>query len=189
METNIADTTQEKQTDWFKYAVWAAVIILIIFLGLGMRDAQAPQPIPGNVAPDVRLKFFEGYEWNGQDEMMLSDLQGNIVVLNFWAGWCVPCQEEARSLQAISQEYADEGVVFVGVAWTDTEKNSRAFLEQYGVTYPNAPDLQLKGGDAYRITGVPETFIIDKDGVISHFFASVLTEDHLRSVLSGMLGE
>ena len=189
METKIADTTEEQQTNWFKYAVWTAVVILIIFLGLGMRDAKAPQPIQGSVAPDMQLKFFEGYEWNGQREMMLSDLQGQVVVLNFWASWCVPCQEEARDLQAVSQEYKDDGVVFVGIAWTDTEKNSHEFLEQYGVTYPNAPDLQLKGSDAYRITGIPETFIIGKDGIVRQFFASATTESNLRSMLDEILQE
>ena len=189
METQaIVDTPRKSPQSWFKYAVWAAVILFIAFLGFGLRNVQAPQPIPGNPAPDVALSFYDGYEWNGQSDLNLSDLQGQVVVLNFWAGWCVPCQEEAAVLQNISQEYADKGVVFVGLAWSDTDSNALEFLEEYGVTYANAPDLQLNAGDAYRITGVPETFIIDRDGIIRYFRASVLTEPALRDMLNDVLG-
>ena len=187
MESQVIETPTQQPNSWFKYAVWAAVILFIVFLGLGLRNVQAPQPIPGNPAPDVDLKFYTGYEWEGRSEMKLSDLQGNVVVLNFWAGWCVPCQEEAAFLQNISQEYADAGVVFVGLAWSDTDANALDFLQEYGVTYANAPDLQLNAGDAYRITGVPETFIIDRDGTIRYFHASVLTEPQLRDMLNDVL--
>ncbi len=187
MQMSEAKTAQKQPTNWFKYAVWATVIVFIIFLGFGLRNVQAPQPIPGNAAPDVTLTFYDGYEWNDRDEVQLSDLQGQVVVLNFWAGWCVPCQSEAVLLQNMSQEFLDKGVVFVGLAWSDTDVNAYDFLQEYGVTYPNAPDLQLKAGDAYRITGVPETFIIDRDGVIRYFVPSVLAEGQLRDMLNDVL--
>ena len=181
-------TEQAQQaSNRFKYAVWAVIIGFIAFLGAGLFQQQAPPPIPGNEAPEVEFQFYDGYEWKDRSVASLSDFQGEVVVLNFWASWCVPCQEEAEFLQNISEEYADKGVVFVGLAWTDTDKDSFEFLTEYGITYPNAPDLQLRGGDTYRITGVPETYIIDRDGTIRIFHASVLTENDLREYLDDIL--
>lgn len=181
------ESSPAKATNWFKYLVWAVVIGFVAFLGIGLFQQQAPPPIPGNQAPDIPLTFYSDYEWDGRETANLSDLRGEIVVLNFWASWCVPCQQEAEFLQNISEEYADRGVVFIGLAWTDTDRASREFLTQYGITYPNAPDLELNGGDTYRITGVPETYIIDRDGTIRFFHASVLTENDLRAMLNEIL--
>lgn len=177
-----------KANQTFKYAVWAVVLGFVAFIGVGLFQQQAPQPVPGNPAPNIDLQFFDGYAWGTVEQTTLADMQGKIVVLNFWASWCVPCHDEAPILQAVAEEYADRDVVFLGIAWTDTDQKSVEFLEQYAVTYPNAPDLQLAAQDLYRFTSVPETFVIDTDGIIRHWYAGPLTGPQLRGYIDDVLG-
>lgn len=170
-----------------KYIVWAVALVVLVLLGLAYRNSQQTRPVVGNRAPDLDLNFYAGYEWNSQPAARLSDLQGNVVVLNFWASWCAPCRDEAEFLEAVSREYADRGVVFLGVAWSDTERKAIEYLAEYDITYPNAPDLGLGGADTYRITGVPETYVIDRDGTIRYFHEGPLTVTQLRQLLESTL--
>lgn len=151
--------TQTNRPRWGRILVWVglAVLLLILFLGL-MRTQEGPVSI-GKKAPDFTLITFDGEEYR------LSDLQGKVVVLNFWASWCKPCEQEAADLENAWRYYQPEGeVIFLGVAWTDTEKKSLGYLEKFDITYPNGPDLGTRISQAYRTTGVPETYIIDKEG-------------------------
>ena len=115
---------------------------------------------PGQPAPDFVLETFAG------DTVALSDLRGQVVVLNFWASWCKECEEEAADLQALAEAYDGRGATVLGVDYTDTEPAARAYLERFGVTYPNGPDAGGQISRAYRITGVPETIVIDTEGRI-----------------------
>ncbi|MGB1250637.1 MAG: TlpA family protein disulfide reductase [Candidatus Promineifilaceae bacterium] len=168
--------------------IWGIVIALLLVLGLGLRETNQVQPTPGNPAPELALSFFEGYEFNGQREGALSDLQGEIVVLNFWASWCAPCRQEAAELEAVSREYADRGVTFLGIAWTDIDRNALAYLEEYDITYPNAPDIGLDAQELYHFKQVPETFFIDVNGTIQHFHSGPITAEQLRVYLDQMIG-
>ena len=119
------------------------------------------------------------------------------MVINFWASWCGPCREEAPVLERIWQEYKDKDVVVVGVAYTDTEKNAKAFLKQFNNTYPNGLDIGTKISEMYNIQGVPETFIIDRNGNVARFFKLPFVEDaqknlngakQLRDAIDSVLG-
>jgi len=107
----------------------------------------------------------------------LASLKGRVVVVNFWASWCGPCREEAPVLERVWQQYKNKDVVIVGVAYTDTEKNAKAYLQQFGNTYPNGLDIGTKISEMYNIQGVPETFIIDRNGNVSRFFKVPFVED------------
>ncbi len=96
----------------------------------------------------------------------LADLSGKGVVLNFWASWCGPCEEEAAALEAAWQKYKDKGIVFVGVDYLDQDPAAKRYLEKFNITYPNGPDLASKVSKRYTIRGVPETFFIDPQGKI-----------------------
>jgi cytochrome c biogenesis protein CcmG/thiol:disulfide interchange protein DsbE len=121
---------------------------------------QFSQPISiGKKVPDFTLTTFDG------EQITLSSLQGKVIVLNFWASWCEPCEEEAADLEAAWKYYQPRGdVVFLGIDWTDTEKNGKAYLEKFDITYPNGQDLGTRISQIFRLTGVPETYIVDKDG-------------------------
>jgi cytochrome c biogenesis protein CcmG/thiol:disulfide interchange protein DsbE len=121
--------------------------------------------------------------------MQLSELRGQIVVVNFWASWCIPCHDEAPDLEAVWEAYRDRGVVMVGVAYTDTERNALAFIRDYGMTYPNGLDLETRISERYHITGVPETFVVNREGDVAECFIEKVTIASLGSVLDRLLVE
>jgi len=135
------------------------------------------------VAPDFSLTTFDG------QEIRLSELKGKVVVLNFWASWCKPCEREAVDLETAWRYYQPSGdVVFLGVDWTDTEKKAEGYLAKFGITYPNGPDLGTRISQAYRTTGVPETYIIDRDGVLAYVkFSPFLSIDEIKSAIDPLM--
>lgn len=108
--------------------------------------------------------------------LALTALRGQVVVLNFWASWCVPCRDEAPLLEATWQRYRDRGVVVVGVNVQDLVPAAQRFLRETRVTYPVVRDRDSRVYRAYGLTGVPETFFIDRQGRIVRKFPGVITE-------------
>ncbi|MBX3082705.1 MAG: TlpA family protein disulfide reductase [Anaerolineae bacterium] len=163
-----------------------AVLLLIVAIGivfaLGLIRQQAGQPTTG-AAPLFTLKTFDG------NEVSLKDLRGQVVVINFWASWCAPCQYEAPEVQATWEQYKDKGVVFLGVAYTDTEREAKKFLEKHGVTYINGLDFKTAISEEYAIQGVPETFIVDRQGNISAFVPAPLTQPELGKLIDAALAK
>ncbi len=137
-------------------------------------------------ASDFNLILFDQYD---QDQLTLSDLRGQVVVINFWASWCVECYKEAALLEEAWQDYKDQDVMFIGVDYLDTQKEALAYIAKYGVTYPNGPDLGSKISEAYAITGVPETFFIDKDGTIAHIQIGSIEKPALYGLLDKLVAE
>ncbi len=176
-----------KQFSGRALVVWGITAVLLVVLGLGLLDSQATRPEAGAEAPTFDMTFFNGYEWEDTTQANLSEMQGNVVVLNFWASWCVECRLEADLLQATAEKYEDDGVIFLGVAWTDTEPKSFEYMDEFNITYPNAPDLGLDIGEKYEITGIPETFFIDKEGEIAQVIIGPVSEEILEGVISSLL--
>jgi cytochrome c biogenesis protein CcmG/thiol:disulfide interchange protein DsbE len=170
-----------------KYLVWLAIISFLIILGWGLVRATAERP--DGTAPNFEMQFFDGYEWQEHPSANLADFEGKVVVLNFWASWCVECLLEAELLEDTWQAYADKDVVFLGVAYIDVEPKSKAYLERFNITYPNAPDLRSSISSKYEITGVPETFFINKAGKITHIQLGPVNETMLTTLIDQMLAE
>lgn len=135
------------------------VLTLLGLLGWGLVQANAG-PRSSGLAPDFTLTGYDGRT------VTLSQLRGQVVVINFWASWCPPCREEAAYLEATWRKYKDKGVVFIGVDWVDTEKEALAYIKEFDITYINGPDVGTRISQAYRIQGVPETFFVAKDGTL-----------------------
>ena len=133
------------------------------------------------VAPDFEVETFDG------ETLRLSDLNGKVVVLNFWASWCPPCRWEMPFFETMWQEYRDRDVVFVGIAMSDTLENVRAFADEAGVTYPVALDTTNEIVRAYEILSLPTTFFIGKDGFIERRLAGAANEGVLKVFLRGQL--
>lgn len=143
---------------WPVILVWIFVLGLLGILGFGLvRTQQGPIGV-GDEVPDLDFTTFEG------ETIRLRDLKGQVVVINFWASWCKPCEQEALELEQAYQLYKDQGVVFLGVDYVDTETEARQYLEKFGITYPNGPDLGTRISQAFRIRGVPETYVAGADG-------------------------
>lgn len=171
---------------WKKVVVPLAILGLLAVFAIGLkRDPRAlSSPLVHKMAPDFALTSFDGQPFK------LSDQRGKIVVLNFWASWCYPaCYEEAPVLEATWKTFRDKDVVVVGVDIQDTEEAGRAFIEQFNLTFPNLRDTEGKVSIDYGIYGVPETFIINREGkIIFKQAGAVLWEtlaQELRPLLSG----
>lgn len=135
----------------------------------------------GERAPDFTLHTFDG------QAISLASLRGRVVVINFWASWCVPCEAEAAELENTWRRYQAQGVMFLGVDYVDTETEARAFLKKFGVTYPNGPDLQTKISHDYRVRQVPETFVVDPSGTLAAVFIGPTTEAQLQAAIDPLL--
>lgn len=177
--------TAVKKTRLTTLFMWLAIALILGLSGWGLVNSNRVRPEAGQTAPDFNMQFFNGYEWETVTETTLADMRGKVVVLNFWASWCVECRVEADLLEQRWQQYRDQGVVFLGIAYVDAEPNSLAYLQEFNVTYPNAPDLGTDIAQNYEITGVPETFFIGRDGQIAHVQIGPVSE----RVLDGVIGQ
>lgn len=173
-----------KQTSihWGRLVVWIVVGVILIGLAMALIKAFTAQPQSG-LAPDFTLNTYDG------QTITLSKLRGQVVVINFWASWCGPCAEEAPDLEAAWEAYRDRGVTFIGVDWVDSDEKGRAFIERFGITYPNGPDLGTRIADSYHIRGVPETFIVNAKGEITFFAMEPLTYERLSAAIEKALSD
>jgi cytochrome c biogenesis protein CcmG/thiol:disulfide interchange protein DsbE len=187
--TTPAEAAPRRKIRWTMIALWAAIIFILGILAWGLINTNAARPEVGQTAPDFDVEFFDGYEWETRSVASLAEMRGRPVVLNFWASWCVECRYETDVLEATWEKYRDEGVVFLGVAYADVEPNSIAYMEEFGVTFPHAPDLGTDISQEYEITGVPETFFIDKNGVIRHVQIGAVNQEMLDTLILDMLAE
>jgi cytochrome c biogenesis protein CcmG/thiol:disulfide interchange protein DsbE len=163
---------------------WGAVLALLVLLFLGLQRSQEGPVGIGDTAPDFTLTTFQG------EEIALNDLAGKVVVINFWASWCTPCEQEAADLESAWQFYQPSNeVVFLGVDYVDTETEAMEYLNKFNITYPNGPDLGTRISQAFRIQGVPETFIINQEGKLVSFQKGPYTSlAQIKSVIEPLLG-
>ncbi len=158
---------------------------LVTVMALNMQNVESVD-LFGSQAPDFSLPLFDQFE---QDHLALADYRGQVVVINFWASWCVECYKEARLLEQAWRDYKDRGVIFVGVDYLDTDKEALAYMAQYDITYPSGPDIGDKISQAYNITGVPETFFIDQGGNITHVQIGPIGEYELYALLDKLIAQ
>lgn len=191
-QTNTTETFERpSRRGWIFGTALVILIGLLALWTLGLRQAGAGPEI-GQPAPDFTLELYEG------GELTLSDLRGQVVLLNFWASWCDPCRDEAAALERVWRDYRDQGVVFIGIDYVDLESSALEYLAEFDVTYPNGLDKGQRISRAYRIRGVPETFFVDKKGNIAPIFVSgvpqpkkisPITEAELRAGLERLLSD
>lgn len=165
-ETTII-TDRRSVPRWIQIIIWALLVSLLVLMALGLQRAQKPMAEVGKRIPDLSFQFFNGYEYEGASQISLSELSGKVVVINVWASWCKPCEQEALELQRFWEAYQARDVVLIGVDYVDTPSGAMTYLKKFKITFPNAPDLQSAiSSTLNRNMGVPETYFIDRDGVL-----------------------
>ncbi len=174
---------------WIQIIIWVLLLGLLSILGFGLVRARQGTVQPGDQVPDFSLTLYSGYEYNGQSTVKISDLHGKVVFINFWASWCKPCEQEAPALEQAWEYYQASGkVVFLGIDYVDTEIPARAFLKKFNNTYPNGPDIRTAISQMFRIKGVPETYIIDTNGILNYVkIGPFLNADEIKAVINPLL--
>ena len=143
-----------------KTSIWAILASLCIVSACIPSDMQIPRV--GGMAIEYPAATLAG------DTVTLASLRGQVVLLNLWATWCVPCREETPYLQSLYEDYGDRGFQVVGISLDtgDASDQVEMFVEEYEVTYTILHDPQMRGMELYQVPGLPATFMIDREGVI-----------------------
>lgn len=169
-------------------ALGVVVAALLIGAAFGSRLNRDPtlvkSPLIGTPAATRALPYLEQ-----PGQLSLVDLRGRVVVVNFWASWCVACRQEHSTLMAAAAAYAAAGVTFVGVVYQDRTSSARAFLDELGrgqgYRYVTDPGSRLALD--FGVFGVPETFLLDRDGIIVGKITGASTYPLLAGAIEAVL--
>lgn len=163
-------------------AFLALAALFVLRLGAG-DPSRIPSALIGHPAPRTDLPPLPGLERDGKAVPGLNsaEFQGRVTVLNVWASWCVPCREEAALLMTVA---ADPRVRVVGMNYKDQPDNARRFLGRYGNPFAaNGTDGNGRAAIEWGVYGVPETFVIGRDGRIAYKLIGPVTPDNLEAAL------
>jgi cytochrome c biogenesis protein CcmG/thiol:disulfide interchange protein DsbE len=177
---------------------WTTLVIVVLLLGtvwtfLGRVPQAAttggelpPSPREGFSAPDFTLDLLT----DGQ--ITLSDLRGQVVMVNLWASWCLPCREEMPTIEKVFQEYKPQGleVLAVNTTYQDREAEVASFVTQFGLTFPILLDKTGAVSNRYALRGLPSTYFVDRKGIIrSVVVGGPMSEALIRSKIQDLLEE
>jgi cytochrome c biogenesis protein CcmG, thiol:disulfide interchange protein DsbE len=177
---------------WAQILVWVGLLGLLAVLALALKRSQQGVVRVGDAVKDFTLTTFNDEQHPDSQQIRLSDLRGKVALINFWASWCKPCEQEAPDLEAAWRFYQPGGeVAFLGVDYVDTEPEARSYLAKFDITYPNGPDLGTRISQAFnRQMGVPETYVIDQQGKLCYIkigpFQSVA---EIQAIIDPLLAE
>ncbi len=177
-----------------RFATWMtwALILGMIWTVVSRVSPDQSQVQTGSVpkegfsAPDFTLSLLDG------GEITLSELRGQVVLVNFWTSWCPPCRKEMPAIESVYRSYKDIGLVVIGLNLTaqDSKPDVSAFVKEMGVTFPIALDVNNAVGNLYRVTALPTSFFIDRQGVIrSVIVGGPMSEALIQSKVEELLHE
>jgi cytochrome c biogenesis protein CcmG/thiol:disulfide interchange protein DsbE len=160
-------------------AAFFLLAAVIVAYSLGQRSTLdgVPRFDPDQPAGRQAAPPFEAPSLRGPERIALDDFRGQIVVINFFASWCGPCELEAADLERAWQANRQRGVTFLGIAIQDTPEQARAFLARHRITYPAVIDARGEIMQAYRVTAIPTTFIVDRAARITGWHAGIFVGD------------
>jgi cytochrome c biogenesis protein CcmG, thiol:disulfide interchange protein DsbE len=181
--------------NWKRATITTGLLLPVIgLLAFGLtRDPKAiDSPLPGKPAPDFTLSVFAPGE--GQlalavgDTVTLADHRGGIVVLNFWASWCLQCRDEHEDLSNTARAYFDRGVRFYGLLYNDQQSFGLKWIQEMGgQAYPSLLDPRTRTAIDYGLYGVPETFLVTGDGRVVYKHIGPISEQFLSQKLDSLI--
>ena len=183
--------------NWRRATIATGLLLPIIgLLAFGLtRDPKAiDSPLPGKAAPEFALSVFAPGEGKLAlavgDTVRLTSHRGGVVVLNFWASWCLQCRDEHADLSNVAKAYYDRGVRFYGLLYNDQESFGLKWIEEMGgQAYPSLLDPRTRTAIDYGLYGVPETFLVTSDGRVAYKHIGPISERLLSQKLDSLLRE
>lgn len=184
---------ERKPPKWVVYVLVAALVVGIVGfvteqefdISTDQEEGLAPASEVGikvgMIAPDFTLNDLQG------NEVKLSDLRGQTVMINFWATWCPPCRDEMPMLEAVYRERADKGLVVLAVSMDDDPDAVARFVKDYGLTFPVVIDTNKRVSFRYRVRPIPTTFLLDRDGAIRDIQVGAMDRKALLKKLSKVM--
>ena len=173
-------------------ALFAAPVIGLFAWGMTRDPKYIESPLPGRQGPTFAREVFAPgvppLALPAGDTIDLAKLRGQVVVVNFWASWCLACRDEHADLSATALQYAGKPVHFVGVLYMDQVEPARRWIaEMGGQTYPSVTDPRARAAIDYGLYGVPETFILDTQGRVAHKQTGPITSGLLTHIVDSLL--
>jgi cytochrome c biogenesis protein CcmG/thiol:disulfide interchange protein DsbE len=170
----------------------AVPVIALFAWGLSKDPGYIPSPLPGKDAPQFSLAVFAP----GQpplnravgDSVRLGELRGQVVVLNFWASWCLACRDEHTTLSDVARRYAGRPVHFLGVLYNDQPAAGVQWIsEMGGQSYPSVNDPNARTAIDFGLYGVPETFFLDVDGRVAYKNTGPVTDQLVSRIVDSLM--
>ncbi len=158
-----------------------AALVAVLTVSVGRPAGPVDTPIVGRPAPAFDLQTLDG------QRISLAQLRGSPVVLNFWASWCIPCREKAPLLTAADAKYRPAGLRVLGVVYQDSAENATGFMGRYGQEYPGLLDPDGRTAIDYGVFGIPETFFIDRAGIVRSGQVGPVTAEGLQREVEAIL--
>ena len=163
-------------------AVVTIVLSVVFATRFGTDPRLSPSPLIGHPAPDVSVALVES-----DRTLAISDLRDDIVVVNFWAPWCVPCRAEHADLLSVVAEYSGFGVTVLGITYQSSEDAVIDYLDELGRGYPVGMDDRSRAAIEFGVRGVPETYFIDREGEVVGKVAGPVNLELLRASLDRII--
>ena len=181
--------------NWKRATIASGLLLPVIgLLAFGLtRDPKAiDSPLPGKPAPDFAVSVFAPGEGKLAlavgDTVKLASHNGGIVVLNFWASWCLQCRDEHQDLSNTARAYFDRGVRFYGLLYNDQEAFGLKWIQEMGgQAYPSLLDPRTRTAIDYGLYGVPETFLVTGDGRVAYKHIGPISERLLSQKLDSLI--
>ncbi len=182
--------------NWRRSLIGVAIglpLVALLAYGMTVDPKEIPSPLPGRPAPDFALAVLDGVGGvpaGVQDSVRLTRHTGDVVVVNFWASWCISCRSEHAVLSMAAEQYEDRDAHFYGILYNDEPENGREWIRRMGgQNYPALLDPGARTAVDFGLYGVPETFFIGRDGRVAYKHVGPVTPDLLRDQLETLLAE